>query len=219
MEGSRFDLLEERISKVENEIFDLSQQELIIESDLIDEFSEPKGELWEKVKAKNDFEKFTNFTEFKLVCLYRQLVPFIHQYRRRGPLPKITFSDSLLILLIFYKTSLEFDELAAFIGYKSSTLQTSINRMRPILLDYLQNEWLVTPRRPQPLHDTHFPYVSLLVDSTSIEVFRPRTHFDQATVYWNGKNKIYAFKKRNCRNGIKTTLLRIYSKIVRRLKT
>ena len=195
MERSRLDLLEERISQVENEILQTSQQGLIIENELKDGFSESKGELLERVKQRNDFEKFTNFTEVELVCLYQQLVPFIHCYRRRGPLPKITFTDSLLILLIFYKTALEIDELAALLGYSPSTLQASINRMRPILLDCLQNEWLANPRRPQPLHNTHVPYVGLLADSVSIEVFRPRAHFSEAKVYWDGKNRIYALKK------------------------
>ena len=195
MERSRLNLLENRISQLENEILEISQQEVIVENDFVDMFSEPHGELWEKLKEKGDLAKFTNFTEVELLSLYRKLVPFIQNHRRRGPLPKISFSDSLLILLTFYKTALEFDELAVFLGYKSSTLMAAINRMRPILYDCLQDEWLAHPQRPQPLDDTHFPFIGLLVDSTSIEVFRPRTHFNEAKVYYDGKNRIYALKK------------------------
>ena len=117
MERPRLDLLEERVSEVENEILETSLVEVTTEKDSVDAISEPQGELWERIKQKNAFVKFTNFTEFELVSLYRQVVLFILSYTRRGPLPKISFSDSLLILLIFYKTGLEFDELAVFVGY------------------------------------------------------------------------------------------------------
>ena len=101
MERSRLNLLENRISQLENEILEISQQEVIVENDFVDMFSEPHGELWEKLKEKGDLAKFTNFTEVELLSLYRKLVPFIQNHRRRGPLPKISFSDSLLILLTF----------------------------------------------------------------------------------------------------------------------
>ena len=114
----RLDLLEERIFQVENEIFEISQQEITIENDPRDIFSEPQGEFWERVKDKDDFQSYTNFIQAELVSLYRQLVPFIHNYKKRGPLPKITYSDSLLILLIFYKTALKINEIAVFLGYK-----------------------------------------------------------------------------------------------------
>ena len=108
----------------------------------------------ERVKDKDAFQKYTKFTQAELVSLYRRLVPFIHNYRKRVPLPKIICSDSLLILLIFYKTALKIDELAVFLGHKSSTLVAAVNRMRPILFACLQNEWLINPQRLQPLHDT-----------------------------------------------------------------
>ena len=75
------DILEERISQVKSEILEISKQKLTIENDLIDEFFEPQGETFERIKVKNDIEKFTNFTEFELVSLYRQLVSFIHVNR------------------------------------------------------------------------------------------------------------------------------------------
>ena len=93
MERSRLDLLEEKLSQVENEILNISQQEINTEIDPTDIFSEPQGELWERVREKDGFEKYTNFTEVELVCLYHQLVPFIRSYRRRKTMPKITYAD------------------------------------------------------------------------------------------------------------------------------
>ena len=55
MERPRLNLLEGRISQLENEILEISQQEIIVENGVIDMFSEPNGGLWEKIKEKDDF--------------------------------------------------------------------------------------------------------------------------------------------------------------------
>ena len=45
MARSRLNLLEERIFQVENEIIEISQQEITTENDPTDIFSKPQGEL------------------------------------------------------------------------------------------------------------------------------------------------------------------------------
>ena len=106
MEKPRLDFLEGRISQVENEILETSQLEITTENDTIDAISEPQGELWERIRHKNTFQKFTNFTEFELDCFYFRLVLFIVNYRRRGWFLKIPFSGLLLILHIIDKNEL-----------------------------------------------------------------------------------------------------------------
>ena len=123
------------------------------------------------------------------------MIPYILQHRKEGPLPKITYPDAPIILLNFYKTSLEIDKLAIFLEKKPSTLQNAINRIRPVLLDCLKNDWCSNPPRPRPLNDTYFPHIALLIDSTSIEVFRPKAPFSEAKIYWDTKNHMYALKK------------------------
>ena len=49
--------------------------------------------------------------------------------------------------------------------------------------------------RPKPL-DSNYPYIGLLVDSTFIEVYRPRGRFEEAKIYFDAKNGIYALKKK-----------------------
>ena len=55
MERPRLELLERRISQVEDEILETSQLEITTENDTIDAISEPQGELWEKIKQKKFF--------------------------------------------------------------------------------------------------------------------------------------------------------------------
>jgi len=40
-----------------------------------------------------------------------------------------------------------------------------------------------------------YPYIALLVDSTSIEVYHPRGRFEEAKSYFDVKHGIYALKK------------------------
>ena len=58
---------------------------------------------------------------------------------------------------------------------------------------FLRKRWQPKPR-PKPL-DSSYPYIGLLVDSTSIEVYRPRGRFEEAKTYFDAKNGIYALKK------------------------
>jgi hypothetical protein len=42
--------------------------------------------------------------------------------------------------------------------------------------------------------ETNYPYIGLLVDTTSIEVYHPKARFEDAKTYWDAKNCIYALK-------------------------
>ena len=195
MVGPRFELLERTIEQRVQELADLEQNfspVLDNESNIADE---PTGGIWDRLKNTNKWELYTNFSEDHLLSLYRVMIPHANSHRRRGPLPKISYADGLIILLTFYKTALEYDKLAAFLGFKLGTLKNAVDRMRPILYDTLHELWLENRRRPTPLNETHFPHVALLIDSTSTKVFRPKVPFQEAKMYWDGKNSMYALKK------------------------
>ncbi len=74
-------------------------------------------------------------------------------------------------------------------------MRAAIDRIKHPLFDGLEHQWRENRPRPIPLPQTAFPFIALLVDSTSIEVYRPKGRFDKAKTYWDGHNKIYAFKK------------------------
>ncbi|KAL6054116.1 Conserved oligomeric Golgi complex subunit 3 [Balamuthia mandrillaris] len=83
-----------------------------------------------------------------------------------------------------------------------TTVEAAINRIRPILLEVLEDRWWQgNRRRPIPLMDedetlSQYAHIALLVDSTSVEVFRPNNSlFEEGKHYFDGKNRIYALKK------------------------
>ena len=127
------ELLEDTLAKIEEDITHLSSEDVINEEDEREYEDENKGLIWERLERNNKWELYTNFTEDQILQLYRCMVPHIHSNRKRGPLPKISYADGLIIILTFYKTGLEFDKLAEFVGVKPTTLKNTIERLRPIL--------------------------------------------------------------------------------------
>ena len=49
--------------------------------------------------------------------------------------------------------------------------------------------------RPKPVTGKRYPHAALLVDAYSQEVYRPKGRFEEAKIYWDAKNHIYALKK------------------------
>ena len=52
-------------------------------------------------------EEFTNFSENEMMDIWRRVEPKVIA-SRRGPCPKISALDSTVLLLVFYKTNLDF---------------------------------------------------------------------------------------------------------------
>jgi hypothetical protein len=105
--------------------------------------------------------------------------------------------DSLLIILIWYKTGHTFGNIAATMPRMTEKkIQTTVDRMRPLLNQVLRDTWWTTRPRPMPfLGNRDFQHVALLVDSTSMEVYRPKGRFEEVKPMWDAKNHIYALKK------------------------
>lgn len=155
----------------------------------------PDSATWQKIKTENKFQSYTNFSENALLDLLRAVEEHEARFRKRGPRPKVATQDGFLMTIIRYSTGLEYDKIGGIFGVPGSTAQKAIDRMRPILHSALTDRWLRQHRRPVPLLDTNYPHIGLLVDTTSLEVFRPKARFEEAKAYWDHKNGIYALKK------------------------
>jgi len=156
------------------------------------------SKMFEFLKGKNFFVESTNFTEREIVALFQDTQPKFIKNRAKGPAPLICNLDALILLLHWLKTGAEFAQVALLSGYGESAVRTAISRAKEAVFEMLEERWWLQRRRPVPLERTPHPYIGLLCDSTSIEVFRPMCRFDEAKVYWDGKNKIYALKKEVC---------------------
>jgi len=120
--------------------------------------------------------------------------PQIASVKRRGPPPKSSWMDALLCYLIWARSASQFADLAAKVQMTESRVEDNIARVRPLLNATLQATWWKERVRPEPLVGTDFPHVAVLIDSTTIQVFRPKAPFEEAKIYWDGKNKLYGVK-------------------------
>ena len=131
-----------------------------------------EGMFWKEVRENEKFLETTNFTEHELLDIWYDMQPQIEEQRTRGPKPKVSNIDGFLYSLIWYKTGFDFNQLSAFTRIKKTTMMSTIERIHPILLSTLRKRWESKPR-PKPLA-SNYPYIALLVDSTSIEDLRKR---------------------------------------------
>ena len=147
---------------------------------------------------KRDLPKLINFTYDELLDLWRDFDVAYLERRTQGKPPSLSSLDALFASLVHYSLYLPLDEQAAIFHIKVPTLEDSIKRIRPILLETLKRRWNAANFRPVPLPASKtvtFPYVALLLDSTTIPTYRPKGRFEEAKAYYDGKNGIYGLKK------------------------
>lgn len=186
--------LHELLQQEEQEIEHLSSVYLLDDDDDDDE-DDTTGILWDWVKSEGDFTRLTNFSEEQVLDFYRHSKKWISQNRRRGPHPGISYPDAWIAILAFYKFNTDYTNLSRTLRIRETTLQDTIKRMRTIVFLTLEERWWCSRLRPQALDDPAYSHIALLVDTTSIQVYRPRGLFDEVKPYWDTKNKIYALKK------------------------
>lgn len=161
-----------------------------------EEDEEPAGQLFESLQNSptRDWIALTNFTKEEVLDLFRDVEAVCTSERRRGPKFAVKTVDALLALLVLYKSVPKYDDLCTKICYKPTAVRNALDRMQGVLNQVLRQRWWSDRQRPQPLIDTHWPYVALLIDVNSIEVFRPTGRFEDAKTYWDAKNFMYALK-------------------------
>jgi len=96
---------------------------------------------------------------------------------------------------MLYRLGCSLQDLSIRICLKLGTLEDVINRTRPIIFKTLNERWWCQKQRPKPIENSIYPHVALIVDSTSINIFRPLGKFQEAKEYFDGKNWMYALKK------------------------
>eukprot|EP01124_Arcella_intermedia_P015949 TRINITY_DN22498_c0_g1_i1.p1 TRINITY_DN22498_c0_g1~~TRINITY_DN22498_c0_g1_i1.p1 ORF type:complete len:323 (-),score=70.24 TRINITY_DN22498_c0_g1_i1:47-889(-) len=71
-------------------------------------------------------------------------------------------------------------KLAKLLNIPANTLGDAIDRIRPILFQTLKNRWWNDRVRPSYDLNSIFPDVGLIVDSTSLQIFKPLEYFHNA---------------------------------------
>lgn len=173
---------------------DLVESSSVVDDGEDEDDIERDSGVWAQMKDNSQFLLCTNFTEMELRGIWNDTTIAFEEARRRGPPPKIPNQDAFLFLLMWLKLGGDYATLSSMVHQKVATLATTLDRVRPIILAALRKRWENLPR-PIPLQNPTFPYIGLVVDSTSIPVYRPMGPFNEAKIYWDTKNHMYALKK------------------------
>lgn len=180
-----------------DENYRAEHEELINTIEVEEEDDSDDNPLFQAIKQReNGFNLCTNFGKNEILTIYHEMQPVIATMAgSRGPKPAISHLDSLILLLMMYKHGWEYVTLAFAVKRPKSTVKSAVERILPIVHQTLKKTWWLTRMRPEGMYDDEYPHIVLCVDTISVEVFRPRTDFNEAKSYFDGKNKIYALKK------------------------
>lgn len=127
---------------------------------------EPSGyensRIYANFKFENMFTSITNFSEAEIVDILRDMDRFAPRVGRRGPSPKIDDADAFIALLTMFASSgLDYERLTSFLGCSTTTLQSSLCRVKPRVYRALSERWFTNKIRPQPLASAAFSDIAL----------------------------------------------------------
>jgi len=139
-------------------------------------------------------ETFTNLLQNVVEDIWHQVDPIMAAERRRGPKPLTTTMDHLVLYLMWLKTGTGYDLIAKTFRISETRLEDCLNRVRPALHTALRSRWWDRRRRPVRQPNAVSPLVALIVDGHTTPICQPKMPYEDAKVYWDGKNHIYGLK-------------------------
>lgn len=92
-------------------------------------------------ERRNGFYRFVRLPEEILKDIAMENIPHIIADRARGPPPKASWMDHLVLLLMLYSVGVSKDTLARMLKLKPTLTHKAIKRMRPILHRTLSQRW------------------------------------------------------------------------------
>ncbi len=152
------------------------------------------GKVTAAFEANNSFVELTGFTKELVSHWVELMVPHAANARKRGPMPKSSLSDALLCYLVYFHIDADQPTLAKTLGIGPAQFTGNLERVRAILNAALNEKW---PRMaPNPLEDDGRPMyeIGLLIDTSTVESFRPKGRFGEVKHYFNAHEKVYGLK-------------------------
>lgn len=142
----------------------------------------------------DSFVEFTGYSQSLIRHWTDLITPFAMNARGRGPAPSSSTSDALLCYLTFIHLDAEEPVLAKTLGLGVSQFTGNIERMRPLLNAALKSKWPSSAPRPLDDNQRPMPEIGGLVDTITIECYRPKGRFGEVKHYFDGHHKVYGLK-------------------------
>jgi len=192
LQSYNFSLLHRTIHNQQEEIRTILQTPVLPRPD-IDE--RQKDYLFKAFKEKNVFVDFTGFTELEILDIFQDMQQFVPRFSKRGAKPSVSMLDSLIAYMALFKSGSDYIKLGHDFHIAPSTLQAAIDRVHSLLEKTIEHRWISSRIRPDPLLQTNHPYIALAADVVSVKIPHPKMQFDDAMVFYDGKNHKYSLKK------------------------
>jgi DDE superfamily endonuclease len=144
-----------------------------------------------------DDESFVELTGFDgpLITYWAELMqPFAQNARKRGPAPKSSLADALLCYLVMLNVDADMPALAKTLGLEEAQFSGNIERVRGLLNSALKTKWPQLAPRPLEDDERPMPEVGLLVDTTTVECYKPKARFGESKHYFDGHHYVYGLK-------------------------
>lgn len=153
-----------------------------------------EGRITEAYEANDSFLQFTGFHRDMINHWVDLMVPFALNARKRGPQPRSSLSDALLCYLTMLCLPADQPMLAKTLGLKEAQFAGNVDRVRPILNEALKTKW--PEMAPSPLEDNErgIYEAGLLVDTTTVECFKPKGRFGESKHYFDAHHWVYGLK-------------------------
>lgn len=100
----------------------------------------------------------------------------------------------MLALILLFRNGSTCEKFSSMMHVSPPTVTSLIEREGLILHSTLAEEWF-TNRPPPECNMSDGDRFCLIGDSKTFECYRPKVSFNEAKVYWDGKNCIYGLKK------------------------
>jgi hypothetical protein len=150
--------------------------------------------IYEYIKAGNQFSQMTNFYLPTIEAIWRPVDAIMEGEKHRGPNAHTTTMDHVLLYLTWLKSAADYTLLAHMFQMSPTRIEDNINRVRFALLSSLTHHWWHRRLRPRYIRDSPLPPIGLIIDGHTTEIGRPRCSFQDAKVYYDGKNEMYGVK-------------------------
>jgi hypothetical protein len=159
-----------------------------------DEAGRLEGVIAARFEADEAFEEFTGFDAPMITHWAEIMLPFALNARKRGPAPKSSLADALICYLVMFNVNADIPTLSKTLGLQEAQFSGNVERVRGILNSALKTKWPALA--PRPLDDDERPIdeVGLLVDTSTVECFKPKARFGEAKHYFDGHHFVYGLK-------------------------
>jgi hypothetical protein len=146
------------------------------------------------IEGNDALETFTNLSSDTIEDIWHVVDMHMRRYRHRGPIPKTSTLDHLILYLMWMKSAQPYSQIAAVFDINETLVEDALNRVRVPLLETLESRWWAPRVRPQFNDGSVAPTAAIIIDGHTTQIGQPKLPYSEAKVYFDGKNWIYGYK-------------------------